>query len=117
MANLDEFNLQLSGELDQQQSKKNINDDIATLGKAIEPLKVQAEIDPNSVKHIAQQLVNIMNQKVVVDNIQIDTKNVQKAGEQVGQSLGNSITKNLQSSLNGVKQNIESIIKGFSSFF
>ena len=56
MANLDEFNLQLSGELDQQQSKKNINDDIATLERAIEHLKVQAEIDPNSVKNIAKQL-------------------------------------------------------------
>ena len=112
---MDEFNLQLGGQLNHTKSKSNINSDLLKIADAIDHLKVQAEIVPNSVKHIAQQLANIMNQKIVVDNIQIDTKNVQKAGEQTGQSLGNSITKNLQSSLNGVKQNIESIIKGFDN--
>ena len=100
MANgLDEFNLQLSGELDQQQSKKNINDDIATLERAIEHLKVQAEIDPNSVKNIAKQLSDILNQKVVVDNIQIDATKVSKTAQQVGQKIGDAVEKSVQQSL------------------
>ena len=99
MANLDEFNLQLSGELDQQQSKKNINDDIATLGKAIEHLKVQAEIDPNSVKNIAKQLSDILNQKIVVDNIQIDTVKATKTAQQLGQKIGDTVEKSVQQSL------------------
>lgn len=100
MANgLDEFNLQLSGELDQQQSKKNINDDIATLERAIEHLKVQAEIDPNSVKNIAKQLSDILNQKVVVDNIQIDATKVSKTAQQVGQKIGDVVEKSVQQSL------------------
>lgn len=100
MANgLDEFNLQLSGELDQQQSKKNINDDIATLERAIEHLKVQAEIDPNSVKNIAKQLSDILNQKVVVDNIQIDATKVSKTAQQVGQKIGDAVEKTVQQSL------------------
>lgn len=99
MANLDEFNLQLSGELDQQQSKKNINDDIATLERAIEHLKVQAEIDPNSVKNIAKQLSDILNQKIVVDNIQIDTAKATKTAQQLGQKIGDTVEKSVQQSL------------------
>ena len=99
MANLDEFNLQLSGELDQQQSKKNINDDIATLERAIEHLKVQAEIDPNSVKNIAKQLSDILNQKIVVDNIQIDTAKATKTAQQLGQKIGDAVEKSVQQSL------------------
>lgn len=116
MANgLDEFNLQLSGELDQNKSKTNINSDLVKIASAIDKLKVQAEIDPNSVKNIAQQLSTVMNQKVVVNNIQVDTNQASKAGAQVGQNIGDSLTKRLQSSLNAVKQNIESTIKGFSN--
>ena len=116
MANgLDEFNLQLSGELDQNKSKTNINSDLVKIASAIDKLKVQAEIDPNSVKNIAQQLSTVMNQKVVVNNIQVDTNQASKAGAQVGQNIGESLTKRLHSSLNAVKQNIESTIKGFSN--
>lgn len=112
---MDEFNLQLSGQLNQEDSKSQINKDLVTIAKAIEKLKVQAEIDPNSVKNIAQQLSKIMNQNVVVDNIQIDTKQTVKTGKQLGQNLGNSLNKNLTSSLNSVKQNIDNVIKGFSN--
>lgn len=112
---MDEFNLQLKGQLDQNSSESQINSDLVTIAKAIEKLKIQAEIDPNSVKNIAQQLANIINQKVVVNNIQIDTNQTVKAGEQLGKNLGNSLNKNLTSSLNSVKQNIDNIIKGFSN--
>ena len=116
MANgLDEFNLQLSGELDRNKSKTNINSDLVKIASAIDKLKVQAEIDQNSVRQIAQQLSNIMNPKVVVNNIQIDTNQASKAGDTVGQNIGDSLTKRLQSSLNTVKQNIETTIKGFGN--
>ena len=107
MANgIDEFNLQLSGELDQQQSKTNINSDIAKLEKAIEHLKVQAQIDPNSAKQIAQQLSNILNQKIVVDNIQIDGKVATQAGQKVGTNIANSIKASIEAN----KASIESVI-------
>lgn len=112
---MDDFLILLQAKLDEARSKGNINSDIDKLESKIEKLKVQAEIDPNSVKNIAQQLSKIMNQKVVVDNIQIDTRQTVKAGEQLGQNLGNSLNKNLTSSLNSVKQNIDNVIKGFSN--
>ena len=112
---MDDFLILLQAKLDEARSKGNINSDIDKLQSKIEKLKVQAEIDPNSVKNIAQQLSKIMNQKVVVDNIQIDTRQTVKAGEQLGQNLGNSLNKNLTSSLNSVKQNIDNVIKGFSN--
>lgn len=112
---MDDFLILLQAKLDEARSKGNINSDIDKLESKIEKLKVQAEIDPNSVKNIAQQLSKIMNQKVVVDNIQIDTRQTVKAGEQLGQNLGYSLNKNLTSSLNSVKQNIDNVIKGFSN--
>lgn len=112
---MDDFSVLLQAKLNQSESEKNINSDLATIAKAIEKLKVQAEIDHNSVKNIAQQLANIMNQKVVVDNIQIDTSKVSKTGSQAAQTFGSSFSKNLQSNLNTVKSNIENTIKGFSN--
>ena len=88
---------------------------LENLQKRIETIKVKAELDPNAVQNITRQLERISSQKIIVSNIQLDTGNAIKSGEQLGKNLGNSINKNLTSSLNSVKQNISSIIKGFSS--
>lgn len=91
--NENEFLIELQAKLDEAKSKGNINEDILTIAKAIDSLKLQAEIDPNSVKNIANQLSKIMNQKIVVDNIQIDTKQFENVSAKIGKSIGSSINK------------------------
>lgn len=111
--NENEFLIELEAKLDEAKSKWNINEDILTIAKAIESLKVQAEIDPNSVKNIANQLSKIMNQKIVVDNIQIDTKQFEKTSAKIGKSIGASINNNASSSINSIKHDIDSVMKEF----
>jgi len=115
MAEGNNFILDIVASIQKKLSEMQLNSDIKSIEKQLNKLKLQAEIDPNSVKQIAQQLSNIINQKVVVNNIQLDTSKASKVGEQAGQNIGDSLTKRLQSSLNAVKNNIETTIKGFSN--
>lgn len=111
--NENEFLIELQAKLDEEKSKGNINSDLTTIAKSIESLKVQAEIDPNSVKNIANQLAKIMNQKIVVDNIQVDTKQFENASNKIGKSIGASIDKNVSSSIDSIKNDINSVINEF----
>lgn len=118
---MDEFNLQLNGELDQPQSESNINKDVEALQKKIEHLKIQAEIDPNSVKDIAKQLSNIMNQKIVVDNIQVDvsksSKSTQEAGRKITDNIANSIKANKASIESAISDLNKNALNGLVSKF
>lgn len=98
-----QFLIELQAKLNEAKSETNINTDLNTIEKAIEKLKVQAEIDPNSVKNIAQQLSNILNQKIVVNNIQIEPNNAIKSAKQVGQQIGNAVNQSINKTQNELK--------------
>ena len=106
-----QFLIELQAKLNETKSETNINTDLDTIEKAIEKLKVQAEIDPNSVKNIAQQLSNILNQKIVVNNIQIEPNNAIKDSQQVGQKIGGAINQGVSSSLKSIKNDIANTLK------
>ncbi len=106
-----QFLIELQAKLNETKSETNINTDLDTIEKAIEKLKVQAEIDPNSVKNIAQQLSNILNQKIVVNNIQIEPNNAIKDSQQVGQKIGGAINQSVSSSLKSIKNDIANTLK------
>ena len=106
-----QFLIELQAKLNETKSETNINTDLDTIEKAIEKLKVQAEIDPNSVKNIAQQLSNILNQKIVVNNIQIEPNNAIKDSQQVGQKIGGAINQSVSSSLKSIKNDITNTLK------
>lgn len=98
--NENEFLILLQAKLDEEASKSNVNTDLTTIAKAIEKLKVQAEIDPNSVKNITQQLTKIINQTIVVDNIKIDAKQATSSAQQTGKKISQDIEQSIKSSLN-----------------
>lgn len=112
---MDEFIVEIQAKLDEAKSKGNINTDLTTIEKAIEKLKVQTEIDPNSVKNIANQLSKILNQKIVIDNIQIDANVGTKAGQNYGKQFSKGVLEGLKDNeavLNTFKKSLENIGMG-----
>lgn len=109
-----DFLILLQAKLDEARSKGLINSDIDKIQGQINKLKLQAEIDPNSIRDIAQQLSKAVNSSISIKDIQINQSQISKAGQQLGQTLGTDINKSLSSSLNDTKHNIDTIIKDFS---
>lgn len=90
---MDEFNLQLSGELDQPQSESNINKDIEALQKKIEHLKIQADIDPKVIAKLTTELENLLNKKISISNLSVNQGQITKTGQQIGNTISNEISK------------------------
>lgn len=109
---IDEFNLQLNGELDKPQSESNINKDIEDLEKKIEHLKIQAEIDPSVIAKLEKQLENLMNKKLSISNISVDNGSVSKVEKQIE----DSIVKGTKTGVNKAKTELKSFsdLKNFS---
>lgn len=97
-----EFLILLQAKLDEVKSKGNINTDIDKIQSQLNKLKLQAEIDPNSIKNIVRHL----------SEIQASQSQISKAGQQIGRTIGDGLDKSLSSSLNTVKQNIANILNG-----
>ena len=110
-----EFLIELQAKLDEAKSKGLINKDLLIIEESLSKLKIQAEIDPNSVKRIASQLSNILNQKITVDNIQINANQAVKNAQQTGKQIGSTINQELQSGLYDLKQKIDIIFKELNS--
>lgn len=113
---MDDFLIELQAKLDEAKSKENINTDLTTIEKSINELKIQAEIDPNSVKNIADQLSKILNQKIVVDNILIDSNQTVKSAQHTGQKIGNAINQGIANTTKKANNTIKSFadLKSFS---
>lgn len=101
---MEDFIVELQAKLDEAASKELINDDINNkLQGKLNELKLKAIIDPKSAQAMAQQLSDIINQKITLSNINIDTGQTDKIGEQIGENIGkrvsNSLSRSIQSSL------------------
>lgn len=112
---MDEFLIELQAILDQEKSKGNIDDGIRKIQEKINGLKVQAEIDPQTISNLTKELENIINQKITLSNINIDNGQVSKTGRQIGQQIGTNINNEVNAKLNGIKQLIDDITKEFNS--
>lgn len=101
---MDEFLLQIQAKLDEMKSKGNINSDIDALQSKIDKLKIQAEIDPKTISTITSQLEAILNQKIDITNININSsqaaKDAMQAGQQIGQQINQGISKGLNENIN-----------------
>lgn len=108
---MDDFLILLQAKLDEAKSKGLINSDILTIQDQLEKLKLKAEIDPNSLKNIAQLLQNLSkasNGKLNIDTSQITnalnqvTKNAQQTGQQIGQQINQGMSQSFSKSENAI---------------
>ena len=112
---MDEFLILLQAKLDEAKSKGNVNTDIKELQNQLNKLKIQVEIDPNSAQKLANDIGKLINQKITISNINIDTNQAVKNAQQSGEQIGNAINENVSSSIRDIKKNIVDTLNGISS--
>lgn len=112
---MDDLLLLLQAKLDEAKSKGNVNADIEKIQSQIDKLKIQVEIDPKTISNLVKQLEGILNQKITISNIGIDTNQINKAGQKAGQDFNNGVSQGLNKSsniLNSFKKSLENIGMG-----
>lgn len=100
---MDEFLILLQAKLDEAKSIANLNGtsgDIAKLQGKLEALKLQVTLDPNAAQKLANDIGKLINQKITISNINIDSnqavKNAQQTGQQIGRQIQNGINSVIQ---------------------
>ena len=90
--NENEFLIELQAKLDEEKSKGKIQ-------KTLNALKLQAEIDSDTINKLTKQLEGIINQKIVISNIEINTEQAVKESQQAGQKVGKIVSDEVNQSL------------------
>lgn len=93
ITNMDDLLILLQAKLDEAKSKGNVNADIDKLQSQLDKLKVQVELDPKSAQKLADSIGKLINQKIIISNIGIDTNKTIKTAQQAGQQIGNAINQ------------------------
>lgn len=109
---MDEFLILLQAKLDEAKSKKLINADIDKIQKQLDKLKLQAEIDPETISSLTKQLEGVLKQKITISDIGIDTSKVTKASQRLGSELNKSIsdgTAKSSNTLNNFRKSLQNI--------
>lgn len=83
----DEFLLLLQAQLDEAKSKGLINADIESLQKKIDTLKLKAEIDSGDLAKIVEQFKKVTEQDIVINDIKINTGQLEKTKQKIQQAL------------------------------
>lgn len=112
---MDDFLILLQAKLDEAKSQENINDDIKVLQSNLNELKIQAELDSKAAQKLADSIGKLINQKITISNIGVDTKSADKAGHDYAKQFSHGITqgiKNNTSALNSFKKSLENIGMG-----
>lgn len=107
---MNEFLILLQAKLDEAKSKGNVNADISSLQTQLDKLKLQVELDPKVISKLTKQLENILNQKITVSNISIDSNSAVKSAQQTGQQISNVLTKEMTSA----SKSTEKVLRDFS---
>lgn len=85
--------IELQARLNEAKSKNLINKDIDRLQRRINKLKLQAEIDPKSLSELGRQLEAVTSQKLTVSEVAVDTRQVRKLGEEIGNTIRRAISE------------------------
>lgn len=101
---MNEFLIELQAKLDEAKSKGLINSDIDKIQGQLNKLKVQAEIDPNTISNLVKQLEGVLNQKITISNINIDRGNAVKEAQKTGREMGQKISNQIRNEVNSVIQ-------------
>ena len=113
---MDEFLILLQAKLDEAKSKENVNTDIDKIQSQLDKLKIQAEIDPKAAKKLVDSIGKLINQKIVISNIDVDTKSATKSGQDYGKQFSQGLSqelKNNTSKLATFKKSLENIGMGY----
>lgn len=105
---MDEFLILLQAKLDEAKSKGLINSDITTLQNQIDKLKLQAELDPKTISNLTKEIEKVINQKITISNINIDTGQAVKNAQQAGQQIGDAINRGVESSVKKANNTLKS---------
>lgn len=108
---MNEFLIELQAILNTEISKGNINKSITRLHNQIDKLKLQVEIDPKTIFNLKRQIEKATNQSITFANINLNSGQIEKTGQQIG----SGINKGLMSSLGSIKNSIYNAIKDFNS--
>ncbi len=113
-------------ELDDTQSRNQLNSDIKGLSRNLDKLKLYAEIDKNQVTQLQNQLKNLqiqLNNVTISDsainglvakinaslqNINIGNINIGNQSQNVGQQIGNNIAQGVVTGVNKAKSELKS---------
>lgn len=98
---MDEFLILLQAKLDEAKSKENINSDIVNkLQGNLNELQIAAKLDPDAAQKLANDIGKLINQKITISNININSnqavKNAQQTGQQIGKQIQNGINSVIQ---------------------
>lgn len=96
-----EFLILLQAKLDEAKSKGNVNADIKEIQNQIDKLKIQAEIDPKIFSDLIQRIEQILNQKIDISNIGIDSNKAVQSAQQTGKQIVNAVNQGVSQGLNG----------------
>lgn len=110
-----DFLIELQAKLDDLTSKENINSDIGKLQKKIDELKIQTRLDPDSVAKLAREIEELVNSKITISNIDIDTRQIGKSGQKAGQEFADGIERGINkniSALDSFKKSLQNIGMG-----
>ncbi len=112
---MDDFLILLQAKLDEAKSKGNIDTDIEKLQTQLDKLKIQAEIDQKTLSNLTKQLESVLNQKIVISNIGIDTSGLNKSGQKAANNFSNGMSHGLKKTsniLNSFKKSLENMGMG-----
>lgn len=136
---MNDFQIRLIAGLDSSKSKQQLSSDINALKKQLSTVDVQAKLGKDVVTNLSKQLnmvqINLQNVKIdqnAINNMisqinkslssininlgsNINTSGAIQSAQKTGQQLGNSINQSLQANLGYVKQNIQNLLKSFSA--
>lgn len=88
---MSDFLVELQAILDQEKSKGNINRSINKMQKELDKLKLRAELDQKTVYKFVEQLEAVLNQKITISNISIDSETGQQIGKTIAQNVADGI--------------------------
>lgn len=108
---MNQFLIELQAILNTEVSKGNINKSITRLQEQIKKLQLQAEIDPKTIFNLKRQIEKATNQSITFSNINLNSGQIEKTGQQIG----SSINKGLMSTLGSIRNSIYNVIKQFNS--
>lgn len=113
---MDDFLILLQAKLDEAKSKGNVNADIKELQNQLDKLKIQVELDPKTVQKLADSIEKLINRKITISNIGIDTNNTIKIAQRTGQQIGNAINQGVTNAVSKANNTLKSFsdLRSFS---
>lgn len=101
--------LKLQAKLDKAKSAQNVNRDIQEIQRQLDHLKLQTEIDPKSISALNSQLDQLLGQKIILSDIEVNESQVQQVGQQIGNTISSNITDGVRKASGEITSEIEKI--------